>query len=85
MPEAIPYPEGAYRPASIAMNAGYFPYNMYLQKGKVGLIHRGLLVLHLRHLTKRTLVRFTMQLPGDQEQANVLQRERERLLQDLQL
>ena len=35
MPEFIPYPEGKYRPASIPYTAGYYPYNMYLQKGKV--------------------------------------------------
>ncbi len=31
----IPYPEGKYRPASVPFMAGYYPYNMYLQKGKV--------------------------------------------------
>ena len=35
LPEAIPYPEGKYRPASIPYIAGYYPYNMYLQRGKV--------------------------------------------------
>lgn len=35
IPEAIPYPEGKHRPASIPVNAGYFPYNCYLQAGKV--------------------------------------------------
>ncbi|KAM3132185.1 hypothetical protein pb186bvf_015780 [Paramecium bursaria] len=35
IPESIPYPEGKYRPASVPFVAGYFPYNMYLQKGKI--------------------------------------------------
>ena len=35
IPEAVPYQEGKYRPASIPINNGYFPYNMYLQQGRV--------------------------------------------------
>jgi hypothetical protein len=35
IPEMIAYPEGKYRPPSIPFTAGYYPYNMYLQKGKV--------------------------------------------------
>lgn len=35
IPEAIPYMEGKYRPASTPLNNGYYPYNQYLQKGKV--------------------------------------------------
>lgn len=35
MPEFIPYAEGKYRPASIPINQGYYPYNMYLQKEKI--------------------------------------------------
>ena len=35
LPEVIPYQEGRYRPASVPLIAGYFPYNMYLQRGKV--------------------------------------------------
>jgi CDGSH-type Zn-finger protein len=35
LPEAIPYLEGKYRPPSIPLNAGYYPYNVYLQKGKI--------------------------------------------------
>lgn len=37
MPEAIPYPEGKYVPASVPIIQGYYPYNLYLQKGKVHL------------------------------------------------
>jgi len=37
IPEAIPYPEGKFRPASMPVNSGYFPYNVYLQAGKVGI------------------------------------------------
>ena len=35
LPEAIPYAEGRYRPPSIPLNSGYWPYNTYLQRGKV--------------------------------------------------
>jgi CDGSH-type Zn-finger protein len=35
MPEAVPYREGKYRSPSISINGGYFPYNLYLEKGKV--------------------------------------------------
>lgn len=35
MPEGIPYNEGNYRPASIPLHSGYYPYNVYLQQGKV--------------------------------------------------
>lgn len=35
MPETIPYPEGRYRPASVPFTSGFYPYNVYLQKGKV--------------------------------------------------
>lgn len=35
MPEMIPYPEGKWRPPSVPQVTGYFPYNCYLQKGKV--------------------------------------------------
>eukprot|EP01017_Pseudomicrothorax_dubius_P013261 TRINITY_DN1576_c0_g5_i1.p1 TRINITY_DN1576_c0_g5~~TRINITY_DN1576_c0_g5_i1.p1 ORF type:complete len:117 (+),score=31.60 TRINITY_DN1576_c0_g5_i1:97-447(+) len=35
IPESISYQEGRYRPASIPLNAGYYPYNVYLEKGKV--------------------------------------------------
>lgn len=35
IPEAIPYREGKYRPASIPLNSGFFPYNLYLEKAKV--------------------------------------------------
>mmetsp|Transcript_141602 Transcript_141602/g.200514 ORF Transcript_141602/g.200514 Transcript_141602/m.200514 type:complete len:188 (+) Transcript_141602:57-620(+) len=35
LPEAIPYAEGRYRPASIPLVQGYWPYTMYLEKGKV--------------------------------------------------
>lgn len=35
IPEAIPYMEGKYRPASVPVNNGYYPYNSYLEKGKV--------------------------------------------------
>lgn len=35
IPEARPYDEGSYRPASVPINAGYWPYNVYLQQGKV--------------------------------------------------
>lgn len=35
IPESIHYMEGKYRPASIPIISGYFPYNVYLQKGKV--------------------------------------------------
>ena len=35
IPESIPYMEGKYRPASIPFTNGWFPYNTYLQAGKV--------------------------------------------------
>lgn len=35
IPEAIPYMEGKYRPPSIPINTGYYPYNVYLEKAKV--------------------------------------------------
>lgn len=35
IPEAIPYREGKYRPASIPVNGGLYPYNLYLEQGKV--------------------------------------------------
>ncbi|CAK61951.1 unnamed protein product (macronuclear) [Paramecium tetraurelia] len=35
LPESIPYPEGKYRPASVPYVAGFYPYNCYLQKGKI--------------------------------------------------
>ena len=35
MPEAIPYPEGRYTPPTLPVIQGYYPYNVYLQKGKV--------------------------------------------------
>ena len=35
IPEAIPYREGKYTPASIPINGGFFPYNLYLEQGKV--------------------------------------------------
>ena len=35
IPEAIPYSEGKYRPPSVPVNNGYYPYNLYLQQGKV--------------------------------------------------
>ena len=38
LPESIPYPEGKYRPASVPLHAGFYPYNMYLQRGKVRFI-----------------------------------------------
>ncbi|KRX08795.1 hypothetical protein PPERSA_08899 [Pseudocohnilembus persalinus] len=33
--ESIPYREGQYRPPSIPFIGGFYPYNMYLQQGKV--------------------------------------------------
>ena len=35
LPEAVPYEEGKYTPATVPLVNGYFPYNEYLQKGKV--------------------------------------------------
>ena len=35
IPEGIPYPEGKYRPPTIPVHSGFFPYNVYLQKGKM--------------------------------------------------
>ena len=35
IPEAIPYNEGKYRPASVPIIGGFYPYNMYLEKGKI--------------------------------------------------
>mmetsp|Transcript_62094 Transcript_62094/g.72210 ORF Transcript_62094/g.72210 Transcript_62094/m.72210 type:complete len:189 (+) Transcript_62094:27-593(+) len=35
LPEAIPYREGKYRPSSVPLIQGYYPYNIYLQQGKV--------------------------------------------------
>lgn len=35
IPESFPYQEGKYRPPSIPLIAGFYPYNMYLEKGKV--------------------------------------------------
>lgn len=35
MPEAIPYAEGKYTPASTPLVNGYLPYNEYLHKGKI--------------------------------------------------
>ena len=35
IPEAIPYQEGNYTPASVPVNSGYYPYNLYLEKAKV--------------------------------------------------
>ena len=35
IPEAIPYREGKYRPASVPLNSGYYPYNLYLEQAKV--------------------------------------------------
>jgi len=61
----IPYPEGKYRPASVPFMAGYYPYNMYLQKGKVLLRYSyhhikttflDLLMVFLRHFLEWSLV-----------------------------
>jgi CDGSH-type Zn-finger protein len=35
MPESRPYQEGKYRPASIPVVSGYYPFNVYLQQGKL--------------------------------------------------
>ena len=35
IPEAIPYPEGKYTPPTVPIIQGYYPYNMFLQQGKV--------------------------------------------------
>ena len=35
IPEAIPYREGNYKPASTPIHSGFFPYNLYLEKSKV--------------------------------------------------
>lgn len=35
IPEGIPYNEGNYRPASIPLHSGFFPYNVFLQQGKL--------------------------------------------------
>lgn len=35
IPEAVPYREGKYRPPSVPIIGGYYPYNMYLERGKI--------------------------------------------------
>ncbi len=35
IPEAVPYREGKYRPPSIPLNNGFYPYNIYLEQGKL--------------------------------------------------